>query len=172
MIRLLFAIFITLMFGQILPMAVHSQLLYAVITLPGTFLHESAHYLAALWLQGHPTGFSIIPTWGGGGMQTMGHVLFQPNSLNAATVSLAPYLLFFPSCFFIAVAARFAIQWMVLWCYVAACGFASLTPSSQDWNIAISHPGSFLLAIPLFGMFAWVFVVGIKKLARSQATSA
>jgi hypothetical protein len=166
--RLFFAIFLTLMFGQILPMTLQSQLLYAVVTLPGTFLHESAHYLTALWLQGHPTGFSIIPTWGGGEMQTMGHVLFQPSSLNAATVGLAPYLLFFPSCFFIAVAARCRVQWMVLWCYVAACGFASLTPSSQDWNIATSHPGSFLLAIPLFGLVAWGCVTGIKALARSN----
>ena len=169
--RLALAIFLTLMFGQILPMALHSQVLYAVITLPGTFLHEAAHYLAALWLQGNPTGFSIIPTWSNGQMRTMGHVLFEPTNLNAATVGLAPYLLFFPACFFIALAARCKIQWMVLWCYVAACGFASLTPSSQDWQIAMSHPFSFILAIPLFVIFAWICIAGIKQLARTQATS-
>ncbi len=164
--RLAFAIFITLFFGQVLPMALHSQLLYAAITLPGTFLHEAAHYLSALWLNGNPSGFSIIPTWSGGQMQTMGHVLFQPNSLNAATVGLSPYLLFFPSCFFVAVAAKCRIQFMVLWCYVAACGFASLTPSSQDWRIAISYPTSFVLAIPLFAIVAWISYVAIKRLAR------
>lgn len=35
---------------------------YALVTLPGTFMHELAHYCAALVSDGHPSGFSIIPT--------------------------------------------------------------------------------------------------------------
>lgn len=161
--RLFFAALLTITFGQILPRTLFSSSLYAVVTLPGTFLHESTHYLMALWLQGHPEGFTLIPTWGANGMETMGHIMFEPTVLNAASVSLAPYMLVFPACYLITIAATCRIQWMVLWCYIAACGFASLTPSSQDWNVAMSQPWSFALAVPLFFIFAVLWIAGIRN---------
>lgn len=169
--RLFFAIVLTLAFGQLLPMTLQSQTLYAIITLPGTALHEGMHYVMALWLQGDPEGYTLWPTWVDGQMATMGHIMFVPTVLNASSVALAPYLIFFPSCYLIVLASKCRVSTLILLCYIAACGFASITPSSQDWRVAMSEPASFILSIPLFTIFAIAWIIAIKRLANSRATS-
>lgn len=169
--RLFVAIVLTLLIGQLFPLTLQSQTLYAIITLPGTALHEGMHYIMALWLQGDPEGYTLWPTWIDGHMATMGHIMFVPTMLNASSVALAPYLLVFPTCYLIVLASKCRAATMIALCYIAACGFASITPSTQDWHVAMSEPASFILSVPLFAIFAIAWIVAIKRLTRTEATS-
>ena len=138
-------------------------LLYWFVTLPGTFLHELAHYVMALLLNGQPSGFSILPTWENGSMASLGHVLSVPTWYNAAPVSLAPLLLFPLTLFFVWRAAYSTQATHTLaWLYFGVCAWSSCVPSSQDFSVAWSYPLSFLFAfVLLFGVFklAWRFHV-------------
>lgn len=142
--------------AQWLPTMLHSQLLYTALAVPGTFLHEAAHYGFALLLQGNPGTFSILPSFSGGEMESMGHITFTPNWWNAATVCMAPLLVLPASIWLMLVGARLPILLNIVCVYTAACGFYSCIPSSADWNIAISEPLSFLVAIPILLGSLWI----------------
>ena len=92
---------LTGLIAHYLESAAGSIKLYAVVTLPGTFLHELAHYVAAATLNGHPGNFNLVPNG-----NTLGSVTFRPNWYNAATVGLAPLLLAPLTVFFAAITAR------------------------------------------------------------------
>jgi hypothetical protein len=134
----------------------HGQGWYALVTLPGTFLHEAVHYLFALALDGNPGTFSIIPTWdAAGNMQSMGHITFYPNWYNSAIVGLSPVLLAPMAALFIALAARTLNPLKVAgWCFLAVCAWQSCTPSSADLDVHGFY-GSYLFALPLLAFSAW-----------------
>lgn len=162
-VRLIVSLVLTVYIGQQLPLTLHSQLLYWFVTIPGTAMHEAAHWLTALVLQGNPGVFSLIPEYSNGQMTSMGHATFSPTWYNAASVGLAPYLLYFPSAWFVVKSAKGSLLWGVVFCYVAACGFASVTPSPADWSIAVSQPLSFLFAAPFFIAVAGTYYVLIMR---------
>lgn len=127
----------------------HGQIMYAITTLPGTFLHESMHYIMAVFLNGSPPTFSVLPTFDmNGNMLTMGHITYHPNWYNAAIVGMAPLLLAPMTAFFVALAARTMNPLKVLgWCYLAACAWQSCRPSDADFDTN-GYPGSWLFAVP------------------------
>lgn len=133
----------------------HGQMWYAWATMPGTFLHEGAHFLFAEMLDGNPPTFSIWPTWdANGNMDSMGHITFYPNYYNAAVVGLAPLLLAPMAAFFVALAARTLNPLKIIgWCYLAVCSWQSCRPSPADLDVHGFY-GSYLYAAPLL-----VFVV-------------
>jgi hypothetical protein len=141
MILVRFAVFfaVTLFIGQYLTRIQGPTMVYWAVTLPGTFFHELAHYTAALFTQGNPTGLSIWPTWdANGNMATMGHVYVHDNWYNAAFTSLAPLLLAPITVLFVAraaVAKGFIKPF--LYAYFAACAWASCIPSPQDFSLAM-----------------------------------
>lgn len=124
------------------------QTWYAIMTLPGTFFHELAHFMTALLLGGSPHGFTVWPTWNDSGqMETLGHVIFQINWYNGAPVGLSPFLLMPFTAWILALAARSMHPIKVfLLCWVAACSWESSTPSAPDFSIAMSEIGSWPLA--------------------------
>lgn len=112
----------------------------ALVSLPGTWLHEVAHWITGLLLGAKPVSFSLWPrkdehTW------VLGSVGFQRmNIWNAAPVALAPLMLFGlgwlafehllqPSF----EQGRYGI-WVLLGYPVAACLYSG-TPSSTDLKV-------------------------------------
>lgn len=142
---------VALSVGQGLTHLVAWPWLYWAVSLPGTFLHECAHWLFALMLMGDPAGFSIFPTHRDGVMQSLGHVGFRPNWYNAATIALSPLLLGFLGAYLVTLASTRRWRMAIPLGYAAACCFASMLPSAADWSIAVTRPLSFLLMVIVLG---------------------
>lgn len=154
MIRIKFGLVlvITFMIAQYLNQTAHSLLLFSAVTLPGTFLHELAHYLSALVMNGNPGNFNLIPSG-----DTLGSVTFYPNWYNAASVAMAPFLLAPLTAFFALIAAKASsIQQTLLGSYFAACSWVACTPSPQDFSIALSVPTSWPFAALFLGLTTYV----------------
>jgi hypothetical protein len=124
---------------------------YAILTLPGTFFHELAHYLSALWMKGEPFGFTIVPDG-----NTMGSVKFHPNGFNAAFVALSPIILLPLAGVFAAIATRVRLIWYPVFLYLTACVWEAGTPSMPDLQIALKYPASWLVGVPLLVLFTYL----------------
>lgn len=128
--------------------------LYAVATLPGTFLHECMHYAAALMLNGSPQNFSIIPSG-----DTLGSVMFAGNWYNRATVAMAPLLLAPFTFWFVAAACRKTNPLTIIGLlYVAACSWVACIPSPQDFSIAFRGPASWPFAVIILSVVSLVTI--------------
>jgi len=126
----------------------HGVSVYAIITLPGTMLHELAHYLMAAAMNGNPGNFNLIPSG-----NILGSVTFSPNLYNAAPVSLAPFLLAPLTALFAAFAARSHNPLrLALGSYLAACSWVACIPSPQDFSIAASVPSSWPIGLLFLGL--------------------
>jgi len=117
-----------------------------LVTVPGTVLHEMAHYGFALLLDGSPGTFSVLPAFSDGRMVSYGQVTFIPNWWNAATVALAPVMVAHASIFVTALGSRLSLPANAVCIWVAAAGFYSASPSIQDWGVALQYPTSFIPA--------------------------
>lgn len=138
----------------------HSKWQLAMISLPGTVMHETLHGLVGWVLFAQPRSFSIFPkrqgnTW------VLGSVSFANlNIWNAAPVAFAPLLM---------LGAGWLLyeHWMLptfmradywIWMasgYVTACAFFSCVPSGTDFKIgAISG-----LMYTSIGFGVWYFLV-------------
>lgn len=116
--------------------------LFALLNLPGTFLHELMHYLAALVLDGDPRGFTIIPEG-----KSLGSVMAVPNWWNAATIAFAPVLLLpMTTAFLLAGARAKTVRAFLGFMYLSTCSWIAVVPSSQDLKFALMFPSSFVLA--------------------------
>ncbi|MGD1074909.1 MAG: hypothetical protein ABR903_02340 [Thermodesulfovibrionales bacterium] len=109
----------------------------ALISLPGTALHELSHFLIGTLLLAKPVSVSLIPKRKGNGWQ-LGAVEFTGlNIINAAPVTYAPLLL-------VGLAWLLFDRWMmpvfkaggysvwVLSGYAVACALFSCLPSTTD----------------------------------------
>ena len=147
--------------------------LYALLALPGTALHEAAHWLAAWLLGGQPQSLSLWPSRLPGGGYMLGSVQFIPTVWNVAAISLAPLCLLGVAAGCIAQALR-VVRWRLrlLWVYIASCAFSSCWPSGLDWHNALHAPLSWPLALVLAllgggGLLWWLRQVW--RASRSQA---
>jgi len=139
---------LTFLLGHSMTALFYSQWLAAIVTLPGTFLHEGAHYLVSALLDGRPEGFSVWPTFdANGNMDTLGHIYSHDNWYNDAAVGTAPLLLMPGTFALCALAARTLNPLKIaLFSWFAACAWLSSTPSPQD--LSIHYPQSWFVAIP------------------------
>lgn len=152
----------TFVIAQYLSHTAYSIGLYAFVTLPGTFLHELAHYTTAAFMAGRPTGFNLIPSG-----NTLGSVQFYPNWYNAASVGLAPFLLAPLTFFLAAIAARSnnPIK-MLVFSYFAACSWVACTPSPADFSIAMA-PTSWPTALVFLALSTFITYKTTRALLRS-----
>lgn len=154
MIKLKFALvlIITFMISRYLLGTSHSLMLFSAVTLPGTFMHESAHYLTAMVMGGNPGNFTLIPEG-----NALGSITFYPNWYNAASVALAPILLAPLTAFFALIAAKaYSLQQTLLGSYFAACSWVACIPSRPDIAIAIVTPSSWPLAAVFLGLTTYL----------------
>lgn len=135
-------------------------LLYALLALPGTFLHELAHWLVAVVLGGQPTSLSIVPVrterrWRLGSVG-IGRVRW----FNALPIGCAPLMLAPLAVFALVHATRVDASSWVHWAglYVAVCAAVSCLPSLADWKIVLSRPLGLLLYAALAVVTAYYFL--------------
>ena len=155
--RLLVAVGSTAFLALLLPSYFDGGWVGWLVTIPGTFLHELAHFGFALLLGAQPEEFSIIPSFYDGAMVSYGHITFSPSWWNAATICLAPLLVAPASVWLVVVSARAPLVTKPLFIWGAAAGFYSAAPSSVDWAVAVQFPLSFVPAffILIFSCHIW-----------------
>jgi hypothetical protein len=128
----------------------------ALLSLPGTFAHEFAHFIVGLLLDAKPHGFSIWPRRHGKGWM-LGSVAFRNLGLfNGAFVTLAPLLLL-PVAWLSLVHILVPLWndghwgWWLLAGYLAATGLFAALPSFQDLRVG----GRSILLYVAFGALLW-----------------
>jgi hypothetical protein len=144
--------------AQALPRYFHNLMVQWAITIPGTFLHEMAHYGYALLMDGNPETFSIFPTWDSRGvMDSLGHITFYPNWWNAWSVGLAPFMVLPAGIWLMLFGSRLNIFVNALCIWAAACSFYGCMPSDVDISGSYPYPASLLVAVPVFlvSLFIW-----------------
>ena len=121
---------------------------FSLVVLPGTFAHESCHYLSGILLRGGPVSFNLMPRREGHGW-VMGSVAFNHlRWYNAFFIGLAPLLLL-PAAYGLALwrlRGVLAFGWPEgLAVYLIANLIYAAVPSWQDVRIAARSPIGWLL---------------------------
>ncbi len=119
-----------------------SMLLTSLINIPGTFLHETAHFLVGFVLNARPTSFTLFPKKSGDAY-VMGSVGFKNIKFyNALPSALAPLALLVVGFYF----NRwfFANIHLNLWTYFAYIVLQTIIienalPSSTDFKVAFGN---------------------------------
>ncbi len=143
--------------------ATASKWLFALLVLPGTVLHELAHWAMALLCNGRPRAPSVVPNFTGK-RWTLGYVIVDhPTWYNRPLIALAPLLLL-PLAY---LGYRYEVRplfwwewrrWLIL--YVVAMTLASALPSKEDLQMAQRQLFGLLLLGLVLALSAW----GLKHL--------
>lgn len=116
----------------------------------GTFLHELAHYIVALILNGKPKGISIIPRKEGNG-----YILGTVNCrnitwYNKSLIGLAPLLIFvfiyYMDIYFFTY-FQDNLYTQLLYMYLVVMLLSSAIPSSTDFKVAFEGLGTFFVIV-------------------------
>jgi hypothetical protein len=95
-----------------------TQVLFALIFLPGVFLHELSHFLMAKLLRVRTGRFSLIPQAQQNGRLRLGYVETASGGfLRDALIGIAPLV---TGCLFVAFAAIYKMHLLPLWDFVRA----------------------------------------------------
>lgn len=117
-------------------------LLYALVVLPGTFLHELSHWLVATVLGGQPGSLTIVPVRAERGWRLGSVGMRRVRWFNALPIGIAPLLLAPLAVLALTHAARLDAarweHWALL--YVAVSAAVSCLPSLTDWKLVASRP--------------------------------
>ena len=131
--------------------------LYALVALPGTLMHELAHFIVALLLRAQPEFPSLLPRRMDGGWR-MGSVAFRAGPVRAAPIALAPLLLF-PLAWWwtVAIMPRFTWPWLAAAAWIAGALLSACLPSPADLRLA--RPALLGLAVvALVALGLWLAV--------------
>jgi len=110
--------------------------LYALVALPGTLMHELAHFIVAFLLRAQPEFPSLVPRRMDGGWR-MGSVAFRAGPVRAAPIALAPLLLL-PLAWWwtVAIMPRFTWPWLAAAAWIAGALLSACLPSPADLRLA------------------------------------
>lgn len=145
-----FLILCVLMLSALKHATYRSMILVSLINIPGTFLHEAAHFLIGFILNARPTSFTLIPRKSGDAYVT-GSVGFKNiRFYNALPSAMAPLMLLIVGYYF----NRwfFANVHLNLWRYfgyiiVQTIIIENALPSSTDFKVAFTN----LLGLLFYG---------------------
>lgn len=138
-----------------------SLFLAALINIPGTILHETAHFIVGLLLWAKPTSFSLFPKKNGN-VYTMGSVGFRNIKFyNALPSAMAPLALlgvaYFLNLYYLK-HAHITIWNYFLFILLEIVIIENAIPSSTDFRVAFSRPlGILLYGIILLGLIVYLF---------------
>lgn len=128
-----------------------SIILVSLINIPGTFLHETAHFLVGFLLNARPTSFTLIPRKAGDAYVT-GSVGFKNIKFyNAFPSAMAPLLLLAVGYYFNG--WFFAHIRLSLWTYfgyilIQTIIIENAIPSSTDFKVAFGN----ILGVVFYGV--------------------
>jgi hypothetical protein len=137
---------------------------YALLVLPGTLLHELAHWLVGAFTGARPGAVRLVPVKSADGRRwSLGAVGFRRIAwFNALPVAVAPLVLaplaLVLGALALALPAGDWRHWGGL--YSATAVALSCLPSRSDWAIAFSRPLGTLAWLVLIGAGAWLLHVG------------
>ncbi|MBQ7304559.1 MAG: hypothetical protein IJW75_06580 [Alphaproteobacteria bacterium] len=136
-----------------------SMWLSALINIPGTILHETMHFLVGLFMNAHPTSYSLFPKKDGYGNYVMGSVGFRHiTSYNAIPASLAPLLLL-PIGYHLNIwyfeNVNVNIFNYTLYVLLQTIIIENAVPSSTDFRVAFSYP----LGIIIYGFIGILSII-------------
>lgn len=151
-------IFLVICLTHIKQSTYSSLWLCALINIPGTFLHETLHFLTGFILNSRPSGYSIFPKRSSGGY-TLGNVSHKHITFyNALPTALAPLLLlvvgfYFNRWYF----ANVHISYLNYIGYILlqTIFIENAIPSKTDFKVALSYP----LGLVLYGLIFFFAVV-------------
>ena len=128
---------------------------FALVSLPGTALHELSHYLAALCLGGSPNFPALWPTRTEKGWR-LGHVQFRAGHLRAMFVGMAPLLLA-PLAWWWATTLLAPATWPLYLVHasVVAALVQACWPSPTDWKLALP---ALAVLVPLILALGWYWL--------------
>lgn len=126
-----------------------SMWLSALINIPGTFLHESMHFLVGLMMNAYPTKFDLIPHKDGFGNYVMGSVAFRNiRCYNALPAAVAPLLLlpvgYYLNRWYFNNIEVSLINY-ILYVLLQTVIIENAVPSTTDFEVAFSYPAGLLL---------------------------
>jgi hypothetical protein len=129
--------------------------IFALVSLPGTALHELSHYFVALVLGGSPSFPSLLPKRTEAGTWHLGHVQFRAGHVRAMFVGLAPLLLA-PLAWWWATALLARATWPIyaLHVWIVAALLQACWPSKTDWKLAFP---ALAVLVPLGLALLWYF---------------
>ena len=137
-----------------------SIFLAALINIPGTILHETAHFIVGLLLWAKPTTFSLFPKKNGD-TYTMGSVGFRNIKFyNAFPAAMAPLALlwaaFWLNNWYLA-NAKITIWNYLVFILLETVIIENAMPSSTDFRVAFSRPlGILLYGFLLAALIVWL----------------
>ena len=136
---------------------------YGLIVLPGTFVHELCHFVAALLLNGHPRGFSIMPRRSANGGLQLGSVsIGNLRWYNCTPITMAPLagiLLIHP--LYNLWDAYMPANWYLLKFWLLISIATSIVPSSVDIRLALSQPLGLGFYLIVLVSAIWLYYSGI-----------
>lgn len=142
-----------------------AALAYALLVLPGTLLHELAHWLVGALTGARPGTLRIVPVKSTDGRRwSLGAVGFRRIAwFNALPVAVAPLALAPVALVLGAMALTLPAgdwrHWAGL--YAATAVALSCLPSRSDWAIAFSRPlGTLAWLVLIAGIGAWLLQLG------------
>ena len=130
---------------------------FSLLVLPGTFAHETAHWVLGMLLNGRPARFTLMPRREGRGW-VMGSVTFShPRWYNVFFIGMAPLLLL-PLAYWLMlwrIGLTPVFRWQeALAVYLIANLVYAALPSWTDVKVASRSPVGWLL---LAGGLAWAY---------------
>jgi hypothetical protein len=132
--------------------------LYALLVLPGTALHEFAHWLVGLPFGARPTRLRLVPVRSGPQRWSLAAVGFRRVTwFNALPIALAPLLLaplaWLGYGFALGQPESHWLHWVAL--YLATVAALSCLPSLADLRLAWSRPAGLVLYGLLLAVVIW-----------------
>jgi len=132
---------------------------FSLVSLPGTVVHESLHFLVGTLALAKPVKVSLIPKFHRDGSATLGYVMFSNiRWYNALWVGFAP-LLALPAAMTLVYYRSLQIPPLSIqelaWGYVAASLAYSCLPSRADVGIVLSKPAGLCVYLCSAAVLAW-----------------
>lgn len=131
----------------------NSMFVCALVNIPGTILHELTHFVIGLFLNAHPTNFTVFPKKDALGGYVMGSVSFRNITFyNAIPSALAPLMLL-PISFYL---NRYifpyiphTILWYIGYVLLQTIIIENAIPSRADFRIGFMY----ISGVILYGVF-------------------
>jgi hypothetical protein len=137
--------------------------LWALITLPATFLHEVAHLGVGMVLGAQPNSFSVWPKKLSASAWRLGYVGFASmHWWNGGAVAMAPLLWVIPlvgiARYFPSLPAYLSLQESLICAVAIVWLFIAFSPSRSDWRQAMQYWPSSLALLGLWGLALYAIV--------------
>jgi hypothetical protein len=157
--ELLLTFAVALLLLAVFDAAKRHLLLFALLVLPATLMHEGSHWLLGRLSGAQPVGFSVWPRRDGRRIVLGEVTIRRGNWFNRGLVGLAPLLLL-PLAWFAVLLAPSAVSLVEqgAHAYLLASLVYGAIPSLSDWKLALRGLPGALLLLGAVGATGWLLL--------------